>query len=231
MIGLIDSLENTIHKADVEAQAAPNGATITTPPIIRDEAFDAKGGHGRRIIGSKSAPATRLGPGRQHRRFQPAGQRDSGIQTVAIDIDPAAVEKNYLTMRAGRRKDLLPLVLDLTNPSPAIGWDNQERRSLHRARPGGLVMALALIHHLAISNNVPAARCWRNSLPDWRRWLIIEFVPKRIPRCSDCWPPARISSRITRPEGFEAAFSHAFHHSAPRVSQGSERTLYLMERR
>jgi len=75
--------------------------------------------------------------------------------TVASDIDPAAVEQNYLAIKHTGEKNLLPLVIDLTNPSSALGWSNAERESFVARGPVNLVLALALLHHLAISNNVP----------------------------------------------------------------------------
>ena len=77
------------------------------------------------------------------------------INTIAFDVDPAAVEKNYRQMRENKETKILPLCLDLTNPSPSIGWANEERLSLIERGPADAVLALALIHHLAISNNVP----------------------------------------------------------------------------
>ena len=64
----------------------------------------------------------------------------------------------YLRVKSEKEQNLLPLVLDLTNPSPALGWDNAERDSLSQRGPVDAVFALALIHHLAISNNVPLTR-------------------------------------------------------------------------
>lgn len=58
-----------------------------------------------------------------------------------------------------RRKDpyLLPLVTDLTNPSPVMGWAHEERASLVQRGPADWVLALAILQHLAIGNNVPLA--------------------------------------------------------------------------
>jgi len=150
-----------------------------------------------------------------------------GINTVAFDIDPAAVEKNYLTCKAERETQLLPLVMDLTNPSPALGWQHQERPSLLERGPAAAVLALALIHHLAIANNVPLPR-----LAEFFRaagdWLITEFVPK-----SDSQVQILLATRedifpnYTR-EGFEQAFAVYFTIQAAEPIQGSERWLYLM---
>ena len=74
-------------------------------------------------------------------------------------------------------KNILPLMMDLTNPSPYLGWENDERMSFMKRGPIDLVMALALIHHLAISNNLPFDRI-AQFFQKICKSLIIEFVPK-----------------------------------------------------
>jgi hypothetical protein len=100
-----------------------------------------------------------------------------GIPTVSFDVDPVAVERNYAQGRAEGDPALLPLWLDLTNPSPALGWANRERDSLAARGPADMVMALALVHHLAISNNLPFDRL-AEDLARLGHWLLVEFVPK-----------------------------------------------------
>src|SRR5690606_15316489 len=99
-----------------------------------------------------------------------------GISTISFDIDPAAVNQNYLLVKKNQERNLLPLLLDLTNPSSNIGWANEERKSFVERGPTDLIMALALIHHLVISNNVPI-RSVAAFLSKLCRYLIIEFVP------------------------------------------------------
>jgi hypothetical protein len=155
---------------------------------------------------------------------------ERGIRTIAFDIDPAAVERNHRQVRKGGEKNLLPLVLDLTNPSPAIGWANEERPSVAERASADLVLALALIHHIAISNNVPLERVagyFARLAPN----LVIEFVPKQDAKVrvllatrEDVFPD------YTR-EGFEAAFGRHFEILEATDVAASERTLYRMRRR
>jgi ribosomal protein L11 methylase PrmA len=105
-----------------------------------------------------------------------------GIPTVMFDNDPKAIEKAFAGKEEGL--DYLPLILDLTNPSPGIGWENKERMSLVERGKVDTVLFLALIHHLAISNNVPFRDIAR-FLSGICRSLIIEFVPKLDPRVRD----------------------------------------------
>ena len=53
--------------------------------------------------------------------------------TISFDIDPAAVEQNYRKAKEKKEQNIVPLLLDLTNPSPAIGWHNREREFAYGA--------------------------------------------------------------------------------------------------
>jgi hypothetical protein len=156
--------------------------------------------------------------------------RETASQVVAFDLDPAAVERNYRRIREDRTAGILPLLLDLTNPSPAQGWAGQERLSLEQRGPADVVMALALIHHLAIGHNLPFDRV-AGYLSRLGRTLIIEFVPK-----SDGQAQRLLLSRpdifpqYTK-EGFEAAFCRHFEIRAVHPIEESDRWLYCMTAR
>jgi hypothetical protein len=96
-------------------------------------------------------------------------------RVVAIDADQVAIERLYLALKADRNESVLPLLGDVTNPSPGLGWRNQERQTLlERGRPD-LILALAIVHHLALARNVPLPE-----LVDWfaqfNSEVIVEFV-------------------------------------------------------
>jgi hypothetical protein len=149
---------------------------------------------------------------------------------VAFDLDPAAVERNYRRVRAEGETGVLPLCMDLTNPSPALGWAHRERLSLEQRGPADAVLALALVHHLAIGHNLPLERI-AGFFARLGRTLIIEFVPK-----SDSQVQRMLRSRpdifpgYTR-EGFEAAFRTSYRIDSVHPVAGSERLLYLMTAR
>ena len=157
-----------------------------------------------------------------------ASQR--GIPSVAFDIDPAAVEQGYLQVKADKETHLLPLVLDLTNPSPAIGWANRERMDLLARGPVDMLLALALVHHLAIGNNLPLARI-AEFFAQATQWLVIEFVPREDPQVQRL-----LSSRLDifsgyNQAGFEAAFGEYFELQQSRPVLETHRLMYLMKRR
>lgn len=94
---------------------------------------------------------------------------------VALDADPAVVDRLYRSLAAEGARSILPLVADVADPSPALGWRGRERVRLEeRGRPE-LVLCLALVHHLALSANVPLAELvgWLRSLD---AALVVEFV-------------------------------------------------------
>jgi hypothetical protein len=226
LLGLIDSLESTVRKLKWK----PGGTEWSDYyefTNYSEEAFEIKKG----LVSSWSA---RLKPkiiwdlGANAGVFSRACM-DSLAYIVAWDIDPGAVERNYLEMRKVKERSILPLVLDLTNPSPALGWHNRERASLSDRAPADLVLALALIHHLAISNNVPLPQI-ADFFHEMGRCLVIEFVPK-----SDSQVQKLLQSRkdifdtYTR-EGFEQAFAKRFKFHEIQQVADSDRVLYLMER-
>lgn len=99
---------------------------------------------------------------------------------VAMDADELAVARLYRALREDGAERVLPLVVDLTNPSPSLGWRGAERKTLpQRGRPD-LTLCLALLHHLVIGANVPMpqALAW---LAELGGELIIEFVGRDDP--------------------------------------------------
>jgi hypothetical protein len=99
---------------------------------------------------------------------------------VAVDADAAVVELLYRVLREEGSRTILPLAMDVADPSPNLGWRGLERRALEeRGRPQ-LVLCLALVHHLAISANVPL-----ESFLDWLAGLgcslVVEFPTREDP--------------------------------------------------
>ena len=146
---------------------------------------------------------------------------------ISFDLDPAAVERNYRRVKSEHETGILPLLLDLTNPSPAQGWAHGERLSLEERGPADVLLALAVVHHLAIGHNLPLDRV-AAFLARLGRHLIVEFVPKtdsQVRRLLRDRPD--IFPDYTR-EGFEAAFGSHFRIERAVPVADSERTLYLM---
>jgi len=154
---------------------------------------------------------------------------ERGIRTIAFDIDPAAVEKGYRQISKDGVKNILPLLLDLTNPSPGIGWENNERSSLTERGPADTAFALALIHHLAISNNLPLPRI-AAFFSRICNHLVIEFVPKEDSQVQRLLTTREDVFPHYNRESFEKAFAGCFSIVKSAEVRGTERTLYLMQK-
>jgi hypothetical protein len=151
-----------------------------------------------------------------------------GDSVVSLDFDPGAVEINYRQMTRDGESGLFPLVADLTNPTPATGWVMAERRSLLDRGPAHTVIALALTHHLAISNNVPFAGI-AAFFAGLTRHLIVEFVPAGDPMAARLLSMRNHDFPDYTVEAFEAALGAAFTIRRREPIPNSRRVLYLME--
>ena len=227
MNGIIDNLESTIRKfkwkpektvwADYYRQTNYSTEAHEHKKMIVSEFLDLVKPATVWDLGANTGTFSRL-----------AGHR--GIETVSFDIDPAAVEKNYLECLEQNETKILPLLVDLSNPSPGTGWENRERMSLMERGPVEMAFALALIHHLAIYNNLPFHKI-ASFFSSVCTVLVIEFVPKtdsQVQRMLDARED--IFSDYTQ-EAFEKTFAVFFDIKNRVQIKGSKRILYLMERR
>jgi 23S rRNA U2552 (ribose-2'-O)-methylase RlmE/FtsJ len=151
-------------------------------------------------------------------------------KVLSFDIDPACVELNYLQLKKEKHPSITPLVVDLVNPEPGIGWQNKERKPLFERIKADTIMALALIHHLCISNNIPLSMV-ADFLSKKCTFLIIEFVPK-----SDEKVQLLLKHRVDiftdyTLENFENTFAHSFDILQKRKIDTTDRVLFLMKKR
>lgn len=225
-IGIIDSLTSTVKKLQWRPQGT-EWVDYYSATNYSDTAEAAKGALVERYL-EQIKPELVWDLGANTGKFSRLASH-KGIQTMAFDIDPGAVERSYLLTKEGDETRILPLVLDLTNPSSSLGWHHHERDSLLERGPADAVMALALIHHLAIANNVPLGNL-ASFFHEAGKWLIIEFVPKgdsQVDRLlatrEDIFPNYTLA-------GFEQAFSPYFTIHAAEPIADSDRVLYLLER-
>ena len=227
LIALIGNLRNTVAKLSwkpggTEWSDYADNTSYNDEATVSKERLVAE--FVRRVTGER---AWDLGAntGRYSRIAAAAGKH-----VLAFDIDPAAAERNYRQIRTEGRKDILPLILDIANPSPGIGWANRERRSLLDRADPDVILALALVHHLAISRNVPLPMLL-DLFADMSPWVIVEFVPKEdvmvrrlLATRRDVFPDYTL-------EGFRGAATERFEIVEEQAIDDSPRTLFLLRRR
>jgi hypothetical protein len=153
---------------------------------------------------------------------------EMGAHTIAFDMDSLAVEQNY-KKNDPHNELILPLVQDLANPSPALGWAHNERHSLEERGPADVVLALALIHHLAITGHSPFSQV-ADYFSKLGKYLIIEFVPKDDSKVQLLLAGfSRNTFSGYSEENFEKAFAKFFKLVDKKHVSGSKRDIYLYE--
>jgi hypothetical protein len=146
---------------------------------------------------------------------------------VAFDADAGVVSTLYRALREQADETILPLVMDLTDPSPSLGWRSAERRApVERGRPD-LVLALALVHHVSITGNVPLAE-----FVDWLAGLgaaaVIEFVGPEDPMARRLLARKRDGlHQDYRRDNFDGLLRAAFDVTEQERLEGGDRTLYF----
>ncbi len=151
-----------------------------------------------------------------------------GIQTISIDFDFLAIERIYQRCINDGINNILPLLININSPTPAIGWANEERKSFLSRCCVDTVLALAIIHHLTISNNIPFDKI-AGMFSNMCNHLIIEFIPKSDTQIKKMLSTREdIFSNYTQ-QYFEKAFSNYFTIEKIDKIDESERFIYLMK--
>jgi ribosomal protein L11 methylase PrmA len=154
-----------------------------------------------------------------------------GVESVLFDIDYAAIEKSYLKTKIEGEANITSFVMDFTNPSPGIGWNNKERLSIIDRGPADVVFALALIHHLCISNNLPFHYVADFFSRIVSKSLVIEFVPKSDSQVQRLLRTREDIFTHYDQEFFEKEFVKFFDIAKSIKVSNSKRFLYLMHKR
>lgn len=153
---------------------------------------------------------------------------EKNIYTVAADFDPYCINNLYNSLKKTGEKNIQPLIIDLSNPSPSIGVNNKERSSFIRRVQVDLVMALAIIHHLAIGKNIPFDMIADLLQRISRKYLVIEFVPKSDEKIQLILSGKKDVYTMYTEEYFEQAFKKYYRIAGKETIGTSARILYLM---
>lgn len=155
-----------------------------------------------------------------------AAQHSSYV--VALDSDTATIDALYSKLRAERQETILPLVVNLANPSPAMGWRGRERKRLEERGKPDLILCLALLHHLVIRNNIPMSEIieW---LASFGADIVIEFVSKEDPMTKRLLQNKRDIHGDYNLTEFEALFARHFRIAERLALAGGSRVLFYGE--
>ena len=144
---------------------------------------------------------------------------------LALDADQLVVERLYRSLQAEAHGNVLPLVADVADPSPGLGWRGQERRPLADRAAPDLLLCLALVHHVVIGRNVPLA--------DFIAWLagfgadvVLEFVDRGDPMVERLLRNRREQAIDYSREAAEAGLQRHFEIAGRETLASGTRTVY-----
>jgi hypothetical protein len=228
-LALLDHVRRTIEGLKLPAQGTvwadyadqtsySEAGTASKEALVRRqlEAVSAEGGKRAWDIGANTGRYSAIAA-------------DAGFWVLALDIDWAAVERHYLALRAGGERRIMPLLADIAEPSPGIGWANAERASLIDRANADVVIALALVHHLAIGRNVPLPMISR-LMARLSPHLILEWIPKDDPMVRRLLAAREDIFADYSVEGFREAFKRDFEILEEAPIEDSGRVLFRMHR-
>lgn len=153
-----------------------------------------------------------------------------GSFVVSIDGDPACTEHLYQRLsHESKIRGVLPLTMDLANPSPALGWNSSERFSLRDRGPADLALALAVIHHLVLSSCIPLSLIaeWFGSLS---KHLLVELIPPTDPMVQKLLENRGDEHLPYNFDVFQSSFGEVFDF-LDQTTLSNGRTLFLCERK
>jgi hypothetical protein len=225
--GLVDSLESAVQGLSWNPPDAGWRSYYETCSY-GDEGFQQKQAFVHRIL-ERTRPGAVWDLGANTGEFSRIASR-GGAYTVALDSDIASVEHLYRECRAAGDTRVLPLVVDIADPTPGSGWVNSERPPFLQRGTPDLILALALVHHLAIGRNIPLDMIC-DLLARSAGRLLMEFVPKEDPQVQRLLRSRKDIFPSYTQDGFEASFVRRFEITESSRIPGSGRVMYFMTRR
>ena len=219
------NLQRAVERLEWKA-AASTWSSYGARAHYTDRDLEAKAAFVAGATASLDAPMV-LDLGANDGRFSRVAVDAGASLAVAVDGDHLVVDHLYRELRAEGEQRILPLVLDLADPSPALGWRTLERPSfVERVRPD-LVLCLAVIHHLALSNTVPFEEI-AAFLHDFGATLVVEMPHRDDPMAARLLGRKRtgVFDHYDRPQ-WETALGQRFDVLKQETLPSGTRTLYL----
>jgi 2-polyprenyl-3-methyl-5-hydroxy-6-metoxy-1,4-benzoquinol methylase len=153
----------------------------------------------------------------------------NNIPTISIDFDHYSINQLYRKIKENSVVNCTPLIIDFSNPSPAIGLNSEEHSSFLERIKVDLVLALAVVHHLAIGKNIPFEKIAK-ILSTMGKYLIIEFVPKEDEKVELMVNSGAHIFHEYNEDKFLSSFGDYFSILKKEYISDTKRTIYLMRK-
>ena len=178
---------------------------------------------------SKVNPKITWDIGSNDGNFSKIAAEDKNSTVYSLDFDWKCIEHNYIRNKKENKNNIFPLLLDLANPSPPIGWMNQERSSIYeRLKKPDVIMGLALIHHV-INLNIPVS-VFIDVLSLSKRYVILEYVPFEDPKCQQIFRSRGDEFEYVSNISFEEIITKKFSIIESIELKETKRKLYFLEK-
>ncbi len=228
LLNLITHLESIIRSLSSGYPPVSDWSNYYDETILGKEYLDQKEIILKKMLGTISYKSV-LDLGANDGYFSRLLAKENKL-VLAVDSDSRCINNLYQIIKREHLTNVIPLILDFSNPSPAIGFNNTERSSFGQRARADLVLALALIHHLVIGKNIPLpelAGYFANMAPQ----LIIEFVPKEDEKVKQLLSGRADIFSTYNAASFEAHFSRYYTIQAKELIPGTTRILYCLARK
>jgi len=225
---LIDHLDDTIKSLRIQSSIRSTWNNYYDETILKNNYLEEKEKIFREFILDMN-PHSALDIGCNDGYFSRI-IAEKGAHVVAVDFDSQCINKLYLSVKNNAPSNILPLCIDISNPSPASGFRNEERASFVERAPSDLVVALAIVHHLVLNRNIPLPGVVAQLAYLAKKYLIIEFVPLNDEKSQQLIANKKNYHTPYDAASFENYFSSYFEIEKKQTIPGTERILYRMKK-
>ncbi|MDQ6845217.1 MAG: class I SAM-dependent methyltransferase [Bacteroidota bacterium] len=228
MLRLITNLEDNIKACTLNEKDKTNWSNYYDETIISQSYLSEKEIIFRRLM-SFAAFKTVLDIGANDGFFSKIIS-EKAASVVSIDFDAYCINNLYCFTKKANRSNILPLCIDFSNPTPATGFNNTEHASFLQRAQFDLILALAILHHLSITKNIPLADI-AGAFGRIAKTVIVEFVSKDDVKLQQLLRHRKDIFSNYHEAGFEEAFGKYFTTISKDKIPGTSRTLYLLKRK
>ena len=221
---LIDHLESTVKSLHVKSSVKSTWNTYYEETILSKQYLSEKEKIFRQFI-EDITDGQLLDLGANDGFFSLIAA-EKNTHVIAVDFDSHCINRLYLQNKERKQKNILPLCNDISNPSPAIGFRNEERQTFIKRAKSNVVIALALIHHLVLSKNIPLSDVALQFAELADKYLIIEFIPLEDEKSQQLISNKTAFHLPYDPLAFETEFNHFFEIERKELIFGTRRLSY-----
>ena len=226
LLALLDSLSRLVKGLSYRQATASDWSRYSETHSYAKDDFERKKAFVEKHVSARR-PHLLWDLGANTGTFSRIATQYSGM-VIAVDGDHEALDVLYREAREGREQNVIPLVMDLANPSPDQGWAGRERAAFFERRSPDMAFCLALLHHLRVSANVPVLL-----LVEWLRSLhatiIVEFVNRDDEMFAKLVANKREDYADYTLENFQSELDKHFVVEDRMELKGGKRTLMLLE--